>query len=105
METGTSFTSILFAYVVAAYFVGAKLSHPQLFVISALMLWHCALNITSIMTNMQTMIIFHEMERSEWGEPALRNLEVGRMITGAGGVWSVVAAFYFMWSIRLPKTE
>jgi hypothetical protein len=105
LANGTSYTSILFAYVVAAYFAGAKLSRPQVVILTVLMLWHCSLNLFTMMVNMQSMIEYHELMRPEWGEPAVRNLEVNRVIIGVGGVGGILAVLYFMWSIRHPKTE
>jgi len=105
LANGTSFISILFAYVVAAYFAGAKLSRPQLMVITVLMVWHCSLNLLQMMINVQTMIDFHELMRPEWGEPAVRTGKITRWVIGAGCVGSILAAFYFMWSVRHPKAE
>jgi len=102
---GTSFVSILFAYILVAYFAGAKLTRPQVIVVSVLMLWHCSINMLQMTINQQSIIEYHELIRPEWGAPAVRNGMIVRWIIGSGGIASILAAFYFMWSIRHPKTE
>jgi hypothetical protein len=53
------------------------------------MLCHCPLNLFQMMLNLQTMIEFHELMRPEWGEPAVRNGEIMRMVIGFGSVGGI----------------
>ncbi len=101
----TSFISILFAYILAAYFAGAKLTRLQVTIISLLMLWHCSVNMFLITVNQQSLIEYHDLIRPEWAATAVKNGLVMRWIIGAGGFLSIVAALSFMWSVRHSKAD
>ena len=105
VSNGTSFISILFAYILAAYFAGAKLTRSQVVIVTILMLWHCSLTLFQIQLNMQSMIEYHELIRAEWSAPAVRNGMIMKWVIGTGSVISILAALCFMWSVRHPKTE
>ena len=105
VSNGTSFISILFAYILAAYFAGAKLTRSQVVIVTILMLWHCSLTLFQIQLNMQSMIEYHELIRAEWSAPAVRNGMIMKWVIGIGSGISILAALYFMWSVRHPKAE
>jgi len=101
----TSFVSILFAYILVAYFAGAKLTRSQVVIVTVLMLWHCSLNLLQIHLNQQSIIEYHELIRADWSAPAVRNGMIMRWIIASGGVMSILAVIYFMWGIRHAKKE
>ena len=105
VSLATSFVSILFAYILAAYFAGTKLSRPQVVIVTALMLWHCSLTIVQMQINQQSILDYHELIRAEWAAPALRNGKITMWVIGSGSLASVLAALSFMWSVRHPKEE
>ena len=101
----TSFVSILFAYILVAYFAGAKLTRSQVVIVTILMLWHCSINLFQIQVNLQSLIEYHELIRTEWSAPAVRNGMIMKWIIASGSVMSVLAVLYFMWDVRHPKRE
>ena len=105
VSLATSSVSILFAYILVAYFVGAKLTRAQYVIVTILMLWHCSINLFQIQVNQQSLIEYHELIRPEWADKAVRNGMIMRWVIGTGGVMSILAALFFMWSIRHPKAE
>lgn len=105
VANGASFISILFAYILVAYFAGKKLTHPQFVIVTILMLWHCSISLFQIQLNQQSLIEYHELIRPEWSARAVRNGMIMKWVTGSGGVMSILAALYFMWSVRHPKSE
>ena len=105
VSVGTSFVSILFAYILVAYFAGAKLTRAQYLIVTILMLWHCSMNLFQIQVNQQSLIEYHELIRPEWAAKAIRNGMIMKWVVGSDGVMSIFAALYFMWSVRHPKSE
>ena len=105
VSVGSSFVSILFAYILVAYFAGAKLTRSQVTIVTALMIWHCSINLFQLQLSQQSIIEYHELIRAEWSAPAVRNGEILKWVIGIGGVLSVLAVLSFMWSVRHPKTE
>lgn len=105
VSVGASFVSILFAYILVAYFAGTNLTRPQVVIVTALMLWHCSINMFQIQINQQSIIEYHELIRAEWAAPAVRNGMMLKWIIGSGGFLSILAALYFMWNVRHPKTN
>ena len=101
----STFVSILFAYILAAYFAGAKMTRLQVVIVSLLMIWHCSTTMFQITVNQQSIIEYHELIRPEWGEKAIKNGVVVKWVIGIGGLMSVLAAIWFMWSVRHSKTE
>lgn len=105
VSVATSFVSILFAYILVAYVAGAKLTRGQFVIVTVLMLWHCSINLFQIQVNQQSLIEYHELIRPEWSAAAVRNGLIMKWVIGSGGVMSIFAALYFMWSVRHPKAE
>ena len=105
VSLATSFVSILFAYILVAYFAGAKLTRSQAVIVTVLMLWHCSINLFQMQVNQQSIIEYHELIRAEWSAPAVRNGMIMKWIIASAGVMSILAVLYFMWGVRHPKTE
>jgi len=105
VAVATSFISILFAYILVAYFAGARLTRSQFVIVTILMLWHCSINLFQIQVNQQSLIEYHELIRPEWSAVAVRNGTIMKWVIGSGGVMSILAALYFMWSVRHHKAE
>ena len=108
-QSATQFTlylSVLFAYLVTAYFVGERLTRAQVFFLSGLYIF---VNLAQAWGMVLTMNRVGElMERKAEISP-LTEWEKGYV--GYGHLWAVamviglLASLYFMWNVRHPKTE
>lgn len=108
LANATFMVTILFGYILAAYFVGAKLTRTQVVIISVLTLWQSLLTIYQIFIDQQTNIYLLESLRPVRGDAAdsaVRGALMSQWVVIAGALASVFAAFYFMWTIRHPKPE
>ena len=108
-QSATQFTlylSVLFAYLVTAYFVGDRLTRAQVFLLSGLYIF---VNLAQAWGMILTMNRVGElMERKAEISP-LTDWEAGYV--GYGKLWAiamvlgVLASLYFMWNVRHPRTE
>ena len=108
-QSATQFTlylSVLFAYLVTAYFVGDKLTRLQALLLSGLYVF---VNLAQAWGMTLTMSRVGElMERKAELSP-LTEWEKGYV--GYGNVWAiamvigVLASLYFMWNVRHPKAK
>lgn len=118
----TLYLTIMFAYLVAAFFAGAKLSKGQVLIGSVIFTAAAAFTVSQIISYLsemhnQTMAIGkHYIEMaSEFKKPGY--LEMANDISQTAIFdWSdaiiisllvagIVASLYFMWSVRHPKAE
>jgi hypothetical protein len=97
------FGTLLFGYLMAAYFIGAKLTRVQVGIFTTLYLfWVVRLGVVLNIVLISSRITIGEMRKispdlllaipSIWGPYAILTL-------------LTLASLYFMWSVRHPKTE
>ena len=111
----TIYLTLLTAYVVAAYVVGAKLTRLQLFLTTFLFVTASAFevfNIGAIGQGLQfkvTQLVEFEGKMQEAFQSSSIELTAGIWSWGilTVGIWSlgIFAALAFMWTVRHPKTE
>ncbi len=107
-QSATQFTlylSVLFAYVVTAYFVGQRLTRTQVSVLSGLYIF---VNVSQSWGMQLTNNRVGELLEKKAELSPLTQWEQGYV--GYGDMWSiamavgVVASLFFMWSVRHPRT-
>ncbi len=107
-QSATQFTlylSVLFAYVVTAYFVGQRLTRTQVSVLSGLYIF---VNVSQSWGMQLTNNRVGELLEKKAELSPLTRWEQGYV--GYGDMWSiamavgVVASLFFMWSVRHPRT-
>ena len=103
----TSLMSILSAYILVAYFVGSRLTRAQVLVVSGLVLWFASICIFQLSINLRSLVEFNIVDHEQYGAHADVVLwsKTARWIIVSGCVASLLASFYFMWSVRHSKTE
>lgn len=103
----TSLMSVITAYILVAYFVGARLTRAQVIVVSGLMLWFSTIGIMQLSVNLRTLIEFNIVDVENYGAPAdvVTWAKSARYVTVIGSLCAVLASLYFMWSVRHTKTE
>ena len=101
------FMTILFSYMAAAYFVGAKLEKRQVWIFTALyVLWQVWTIAAVVSRGIVLGLIqgrFVEVQGS--GTPVDAVPIVLRTMSTTLLVGALLASLYFMWSVRRPKTE
>jgi hypothetical protein len=99
--------SLIFGYLLAAYFVGANLTRAQNVILTLLYLSTLFLNrsaFLSIQLGGQD-IIMGLMELYPDARPIFLLSDAGIVFNIAVSAALIVATLYFMWSVRHPKTE
>ena len=108
-QSATQFTlylSVLFAYLVTAYFVGDKLTRLQALLLSGLYVF---VNLAQAWGMTLTMIRVGELMKRKAELSPLTEWEKGYV--GYGNIWAiamvigVLASLYFMWNVRHPKAK
>ncbi len=108
-QSATQFTlylSVLFAYLITAYFVGDKLTRAQVFLLSGLYIF---VNLAQAWGMVLTMNRVGELMEMKAEISPLTEWEEGYV--GYGNLWAiamvigVLASLYFMWNVRHPNTE
>jgi hypothetical protein len=103
LDLSERFMTVLFGYLIVAYFIGAKLTSVQAGIMSMLYLfWLWRLSIAIYTLSDTGKVILSEMEKTS---PDL--------VVAIPSVWNLIflysiltlASLYFMWSVRHPKTE
>jgi small-conductance mechanosensitive channel len=112
----TNFSTILFGYLIAAYFIGAQLTRPQVTILNVLYL-------ATVISTLAIMAADFAGLMGYWGSANRYMEELERsavtndtsIVTVLSGEFFllgmvintalVIASLYFMWSIRHPKTE
>ena len=99
------FGTILFGYLIVSYFIGAKLSRVQVCLLTALYLfWLVRLGVALNMTLGASQVTLGELRKIS------PDLYTGQSIPSQWGIYAllillVAGSFYFMWTVRHPKTE
>lgn len=103
------FMTSIFAYLVAAYFIGPNLTKVQVFLLTALYIVWQSLNIIGIMGTTQAWLISVALlAEAAPTMPLPDTLELKEPTNAAVLAvlaTSTLASLYFMWSVRHPKTE
>jgi hypothetical protein len=99
--------TLLFGYLIAAYFIGANLTKPQLVILNAL---YIILSLTSIFGLLAGGMQITEMQVNlelladlSSVDPVLTEKIV--WVAVATQIFMVLASLYFMWTIRKPKIQ
>ena len=108
-QSATQFTlylTVLFAYLVTAYFVGERLTRAQVFLLSGLYIfvnlaqaWGMVLTMNRVGELMDRKAEISPLTDWEQGYVEYGNLWAIAMVIG------VLASLYFMWSVRHANTE
>jgi hypothetical protein len=99
--------SLIFGYLLAAYFVGANLTRAQSVILTLLYLSSIFLNRSGFLSiqlggkNLNMGL----MELNPDARPVFLLSDAGIVFTMAVSTALIVASLYFMWSVRHPKTE
>jgi len=110
----TILLTIISAYLVAAYVAGDKLTRPQVIIANATYLVGAAVMVVLQLSSKQAMEIVRGNMAATWLEYG--EVELAQRISAAGispmdiawptlMVVGIFVPFYFMWSVRHPKTE
>ena len=109
-ESSQMYFTLVSAYLVVAYLVGAKLTRPQYMVITVLYLfWAAGVIQTQIFTGIGSLRLAKyiasngEVLVGQYG--AGTAMQIGIYGFTAVMVCGVFASLYFMWSIRHPNTQ
>ena len=101
------YMSILFAYIIAAYFIGANLGRRQVWVLTTLYVLFQAWMIMAIVGRGYLLgKIVENLQELQGSPAALAGLPLVLRTTSVALLVAVLfASLYFMWSVRHPKTE
>lgn len=101
------FMSLMFAYIAAAYFVGANLDRRQAWIFTTLYILWQAWTIAATMARGVVMgLIQGRFVELQGSDAALEGVPIVlRTTSGALLVAALLASLYFMWTVRHPKTE
>jgi hypothetical protein len=101
------YMNILFAYIIAAYFIGANLSRRQVWVLTTLYGMFQTWMIVAIIGRGYILgRIVEDFIELQGSSEALVVLPTALRITSVALLVAVLfASLYFMWSVRHPKTE
>lgn len=100
-----TFVSYLFAYLIAAYFIGEKLTRVQTWVVTLLYLYVVVLNRLGAYQAFNDLGKLHA-ELAMLAPDKAQELPVTATLYAIQtfSVAAVIASLYFMWSMRHPKT-
>ena len=101
----TLYLTTISAYLLVAYFVGAKLDRLQTIIISVLFVVFALSFVAAIQTNLGNLVsIGNELEeiRPDWIRFASKLFNSSLLVVDTFGV---LVSLLFMWNIRHPKTE
>ena len=93
------------AYLLVAYFVGAKLKGLQTIAISTLFVIFALSFVAGIQTNLGNMVsIEQELQslRPDWISFSSNRFNMVLLVVDTLGI---IVSLYFMWDVRRPKTE
>jgi hypothetical protein len=101
------YMGFLFAYIAAAYFIGANLGRRQVWILTTLYVMWQAWMIAAIAGRGYILeIIIERIQELQGHTTALAGLPLVLRTTSLGLlVAALFASLYFMWSVRHPKTE
>jgi hypothetical protein len=102
----TMMSTLLFGYLVVAYFVGGKLTRIQSFIFSALYLAGMLGNLFSASSSAIVAIGFQAKFIEVSGASGAASLSPMFVLLGVVmNLGMLLASLYFMWSVRHPKAE
>ena len=101
------YMNILFAYMIAAYFIGPNLGRRQVWVLTTLyVLFQTWMIVVILGRGYLIGQIVEELQELQGSSAALEGLPLAIRTTSVVLLVAVLfASLYFMWSIRHPKTE
>ena len=99
--------SLLFGYLLVAYFVGANLTRAKNVILTLLYLFTMVFNRSAFLTIQLggKDLYIGLMELNPGTRPNFLFADSGIVIASIVVAASIVASLYFMWSVRHPKTE
>jgi len=102
----TMISTLLFGYLVVAYFVGGKLTKIQSFIFSSLYLAAMLGNFFSASSSAIVALGFQAKYVEVSGGTGAASLSPMFVLAGVVmNLGMLLASLYFMWSVRHPKTE
>ena len=103
----TQFTTLLFGYLLVAYFIGSNLTRIQVIILNVLYMACIGATIfqmtTAAFTAMGFLNKFLEVSDNEGEITAINPNYIGFGV--ALNLALILTSLYFMWSVRHPKTE
>ena len=105
-DLAQQFMTVLFAYITAAYFIGARLDRRQMWIFSTLyVFWQCWTLTALYIRNTTIRGLFDEYhsladENESGAELILTTLQAGSLTLL---IAALLASLLFMWSVRHPK--
>jgi hypothetical protein len=101
------YMNILFAYMIAAYFIGPNLGRKQVWVLTTLyVLFQTWMIVVILGRGYLIGQIVEGLQELQGSSPVLEGLPLAIRTTSVVLLVAVLfASLYFMWSIRHPKTE
>ena len=103
-----SFTTLLFGYLLAAYFIGSQLSTLQVSIFNLLYIAAASYNLLMLSGHVSILRVQMDRLREAFPDTAYTpiTLKPEFLISGAVVICAlIIASLYFMWSIRHHKTE
>jgi hypothetical protein len=99
------FMSLLFGYILAAYFIGTSLGRRQVWILTTLYIMWQAWMLTVIVGRGLGLIRINQGIQDMLGTDMVAWSRVIAPASWALLVLSLFASLYFMWTVRHPKTE
>ncbi|MEH6592575.1 MAG: hypothetical protein V7746_20075 [Halioglobus sp.] len=101
------FMSFLFAYIIAAYFIGADLSRRQMWVLTTLYVLFQTWLLASFLGRGHILgLLFENLKELQGSQGVLDNAPIVLRVTAPTLlVAALFASLYFMWCTRHPKTK
>lgn len=103
----TQFTTLIFGYLLVAYFIGSHLTKVQVVILNTLYIASVGSTVFQMVTGGLTAMGFLERfyEVSE-NTRELSAMNSDYLLFGVAlNIALIIASLYFMWSVRHPKTE
>ena len=103
----TFFTTLLFGYLLVAYFIGASLTRVQVIILNVLYIASIGASIFQMTTGAFTAIGFlNKFLEVSGNEGEMSPLNPNYIAYGVAlNLAMILTSLYFMWSVRHPKTE
>ena len=103
----TQFTSLIFGYLLVAYFIGSHLTKVQVIILNVLYIASVGSTVFQMVTGglaaMGFLERFYEVSNNT---RELSALNANYLLFGVTlNLTLIIASLYFMWSVRHPKTE
>ena len=103
------YMNFLFAYIIAAYFIGANLDRRQVWILTTLYVMFQTWMIVAFVNRSNAvgtlLVELRELQGASVASLGQASASAFRMTAAALLVTALFASLYFMWSVRHPKTE